>query len=92
MAAERAAEAGHVVVPGLEETQQVGHGAGGAEVVAVGLQAVGGIPALGASHAAEADHLHPLGKPGHEVSEHLAGGREIEVDKRIAFAEVGMRG
>ncbi len=36
-------------------------GAGGAEVVAIGLEALGSVPALGAGHAAEADHLQPLG-------------------------------
>ena len=70
--AEGAAQIGHVVMPSLEETQQVGHGAGGAEVIAVGLEALGRVPALGTGHAAEADHLHPFGKPGHEVREHLA--------------------
>jgi len=72
VAAERASQAGHVVMPGLEEAQEVGHGSWGAEVIAVGLEAIRGVPALGAGHAAEADHLHPFGKPGHEVREHLA--------------------
>jgi len=90
--AEGATEAGHVIVPGLEQAQEVEDGAGGTEVVAVRLEALGGVPALGARLAAEADHLQPLGQPGHEVSEELAGAGEIEADKGITFAEVGVRG
>jgi hypothetical protein len=55
--AERAAQVRHIVVPGLEQAQQVEDGSGGAEVVAVGLEALGRVPALGARHAAEANHL-----------------------------------
>lgn len=90
--AERAPEVSHVVVPGLEEAQQVKDGARGAEVVPVGLEARGSIPALGAGHAAEADHLKPFGKPGHDVSEGAAGLGEIEADERIGFVEVRMCG
>jgi len=90
-ALQRAAETGHVVVPGLEQAQKMQDGAGGAEVVAIGLEALGRVPALGAGHAAEADHLQPLGEPGHEVGEELAGLGEIEADERIALAEVRMR-
>ena len=74
-----------------QEAQEVEDGAGGAKVVAVGLEALGGIPALWAGHAAEADHLEPLGQPGHAVGEELAGAGEVETDERVGFAEVGMR-
>ena len=79
-------------MPSLEQAQQVEDGAGRAQIVAVGLEALGSVPALGAGHAAEADHLQPLRKPGHEVREELAGLGEIEADERIAFAKVRMRG
>jgi len=92
VAAEGAAQAGHVVVPGLEEAEQVEDGAGSAEVVAVGLEALRGVPALRAGHAAEANHLQPLGHPRHAVGEELAGLGEIEADERITLAEVGVRG
>ncbi len=89
---ERAAQTGHIVMPGLEQAKQMQDGSGGAEIVAVGLETIGRVPALGAGHAAQADHLQPLGQPGHEVGEELAGLGEIEADQRIALAEVGMRG
>jgi hypothetical protein len=91
-AAKSAAQTGHVAIPGLQQAQQVEDGSGGAQVVAIGLEALGRVPALGAGHAAETDHLQPLGQPGHEVSEDLAGFREIEANERIALAEVRMRG
>ena len=90
--AERAAETRHVVVPGFQQAQQVEDSAGGAKVVAVGLETLGRIPTLGAGHAAKADHLKPLGKPGHAVGEELAGLGEIEADERVGFAEVGVGG
>ncbi len=67
-------------------------GSGGAEVVAVGFEALRGVPPLGAGHAAKANHLEPLGEPRHHVSEELAGPGEIEADERIGFAEVGVGG
>jgi len=90
--AERAAEPGHVVVPGLEQAQKVEDGARGAEVVAVGLEALGSVPTLGAGHAAEANHLEPFGHPGHAVGEELAGLGEVEADERIGLAEVRVGG
>jgi hypothetical protein len=92
VAAQGSAQFGHVVMPGLEEAEQVVDGAGGAEVVAIGLEALGSVPALWAGHAAEADHLKPLRQPGHAVGEELARAREIEADEGVSLAEVGMRG
>jgi hypothetical protein len=91
-AAEGAAKASHIVVPGLEQAKQVVDGAGSAKVIAVGLETFGCIPALGAGHAAKADHLNPLGKPGHEVREELAGLGEVEADERVGFVEIRVRG
>lgn len=56
-AAQGATQTGHVLVPGAEQTEQVRHGARGAEIVAVGLEALWCVPALWASHATEAYHL-----------------------------------
>jgi hypothetical protein len=76
----------------LKQAQEVEDGAGGAEVIAIGLEALGSIPALRARHAAEADHLEPFGEPGHAMGEELAGPGKVEADERIGLAEVGMGG
>jgi hypothetical protein len=91
MVAKRAAQASHIVVPRLEQAEQMEDGARGAEVIAVRLEALRCVPALGSGHAAETDHLQPLGHPGHTVSKELAGLGEVEADERVAFTEVRMR-
>ena len=88
---ERAAQAVHVLMPCAEELEQMGHGAGRAEVVAVGLEALGRVPALGAGHAAEAEHLHPLWVPRHGVREQATWQREIEADEGVGLFKVGVR-
>ncbi len=89
---EGAAETGHVFVPGAEQAKEMVDGSGGAEVIAIGLEAGRGVASLGAGHAAETEHLEPLGEPGESVGEDAAGGGEIEADEQVAFVEEGVRG
>lgn len=91
-AAHGAAQTGHVLVPGSEQTKQMEDGSGRAEVVAIRLETLRGVRTLRAGHAAKSYHLDPLGEPGHDVGEDLTGPGEIETDERIAFLEVRMGG
>ena len=85
-------EIGHVLMPGTDEFEQMRHGARGAKVFAVGVQALGGVPALRAGHAAQGDHLQPFWIPRHGVGEEAARQRLIEVDERLGFVEVRVSG
>ena len=90
--AQELAQGAHVTVPAGEQTQQMLDGSGGAEVLAVGFEAFGAVPALRTGHAAQGHHLHPLRVPRHGVSQKSARQREVETDQQITFPEVGMRG
>ena len=91
-AAHGAAQTGHVLVPGSEQTKQMKDGSGRAEIVAIGLETLRGVRTLRAGHAAKSDHLDPLGEPGHDVGKDLTGPGEIEADERISFLKVGVGG
>jgi len=66
---EKLVKGGHVLVPGGEQAQEMGHGAAGLEVFAVGLELGGSVPGFGTGHATQTHHLHPARIPREGIGE-----------------------
>ena len=89
-AAQGAAKAGHILLPGAQETKKMRNRSRRAQIFAVGFEALRGVLTLWAGHAVQTDPLHPLGEPREGVGKHAAREREIEPDEGVGLFEVWM--